>query len=147
MSSKGLVPSFDPNSLAGVLVIAAALGLLVFAVLYTWKADWRRTPLGRHMFYFSWAFVLAYLVGVARTRYPDQAWPDYARVGSLSLVTFVVWQRVLLLIKSLRRPNSGPLTMADRDVSEAQEARNREELGERDKRDVTPNEGGDNAQR
>ena len=100
------------DSLASILLALAALGCLVFVATYTFKADWRVTPLGRHMFYFGWAVVFAYAVGLARTIYPDQNWLDYVRLVSLSTVVFVFWQRVFLLWRCVRprlpkRPGAG----------------------------------------
>lgn len=93
----------DPvNVAANVLLALAALGALVFVATYTVKAAWRDTPLGRHMFFFGWAVVFAYAVGVARALYPDENWLDYVRLVSLSTVVFVFWQRVYLLLRSLR---------------------------------------------
>ncbi len=90
------------NVAANVLLFLAALGCLVFVATYTIKSAWQTTPLGRHMFYFGWAVVLAYVVAVARSFWPDQNWLDYARLCSLSLVAATFWQRVYLLWRTLR---------------------------------------------
>ena len=94
------------DTVADVLIGLAALGLLTFSVIYTWKANWRRTPLGRHLFYFGWTFVFAYIVGVARQWYPELDWLDHVRLFSLTLVVVVVWQRVFLQLRALKRAES-----------------------------------------
>lgn len=92
----------DPvNVAANVLLFLAALGCLVFVATYTIKSAWQTTPLGRHMFYFGWAVVLAYVVAVARSLWPEQDWLDYARLVTLSLVAATFWQRVYLLWRAL----------------------------------------------
>lgn len=78
------------------------LGALTFAFVYTFRANWRTTPLGRHMFYFSWAFVLALLTNLLRIWVKDMA-VDVIRVSSLFILAAVYWQRVYLLVRSLRR--------------------------------------------
>ncbi len=96
--------SADPlTAAANTLLALAALGCLTFAAVYTVRAAWRTTALGRHMFYFAWAVVFAYAVGVARALWPDQDWLDYVRLVSLSTVAFVFWQRVFLLWRSLHQ--------------------------------------------
>jgi len=87
---------------ANVLLLLAALGCAVFAVMYTRMAAWRTTAIGRHMFYFAWAVLFAYVVAVCRSVWPDQDWLDYVRVVALAVVAFVFWQRVYLLV-SVRR--------------------------------------------
>jgi hypothetical protein len=94
--------SADPlTTTANLMLAAAALGCLTFAVLYTARSAWRTTALGRHMFYFGWAIVLAYLIGVLRTGFPDQDWLAWAVVISRAAVAGVFWQRVYLLWRSL----------------------------------------------
>lgn len=83
------------------LAIALA-GAFAFAILFTATTEWRTTSLGRHFFYFAWAFVLAFATNLLRV-WVKAPWVDVARVASLFLVAFVFWQRVYLLARSLRR--------------------------------------------
>jgi len=123
--STDLHRAFDPVAAAALLVVVAALGLFAFAALYTWKSAWRSSAIGRNTFYFYWALVLAYLVGVARAHWPGAGWPDYARAVTLALIAVIVWRQVFLLINALRRRDP-----ADADQNEWATRLHKEERGD-----------------
>lgn len=94
------------DTLIGVALAVALTGAFVFAVLYTWKARWVGTPMGRHMFYFAWSFVATAATNLLRLWVQNPV-IDFVRVLSLFLVAVVFWQRVYLLVQSLRGGRRG----------------------------------------
>lgn len=85
-------------------VFAAALGATLFCVRFavTTRGAWRRTPLGRHLMFFTAAVAVAELLSVVRVLFGD--WP-YRRAVLLVLFTAVAalsWQRWALLEREQR---------------------------------------------
>lgn len=89
------------NTLIEVALTVCLVGAVTFAVIYTIASDWQSNPVGRHMFYFGWAIVLAFATNLARV-WLDYAAVDVIRVSSLYLLAVVFWQRVYLLVRTLR---------------------------------------------
>ena len=105
-----------PLDLAIVLaVLAAAAGATAFCVRFQvlTRGAWKRTPLGRHLMFFTGAVAVAELLSVARGLFGE--WP-YRRV--VLLVVFGVfaalsWQRWLLLEREQRTPMKGGRDMGN----------------------------------
>lgn len=91
------------NHLSGALGLLMFVGTIVFLALY-WKCSmWRESPLGRHMLYFTLAFALVLAIRIVGLFWEGLPWLPYVRIVSYLFLVIVVWQRVWLLVKALRR--------------------------------------------
>lgn len=86
----------------GVLGILMLLGVIVFIVIYRAKARWRESSLGRHMMYFMISLALVLVVRTVRYYWIDVTWLVYVGLFTYALLVLVIWQRVYLLVRSLR---------------------------------------------
>lgn len=86
----------------GILGILMLAGVLTFIVLYCLLARWRDTALGRHMLYFMVALALLLIVRTCRYFWDGVPWLVYAGLVTYFLLALVIWQRVYLLLRSLR---------------------------------------------
>lgn len=94
---------YDAARLAtGVLGVLMLVGVLAFIVIYWTKARWRDSTLGRHMLYFMVALALVLIVRTLRYFWPDAEWLVYLGLLTFAMLVLVVWQRVWLLVRSLR---------------------------------------------
>jgi hypothetical protein len=94
------------NQIAGVLGVLMLLGTGLFLFLYVSRANWRGSPLGRHMLYFMVALALVLVIRIVGSFWPGMEWLAYARVLTYALLVLVIWQRVFLLIRALRKEGS-----------------------------------------
>jgi len=83
------------------LVIETA-GLALFLVLYLRDSSWHDTAVGRHLAYYTAAFLAAYLLTLT-SLFIRQTWLVVAiLVSHLGLIA-VIWQRVWLVWRATRR--------------------------------------------
>jgi hypothetical protein len=90
------------NQIAGVLGLLMLVGTAVFLYLYLTRANWRTSALGRHMLYFMAALALVLVIRVIGFFWPGMAWLAYVRILTYALLVLVIWQRVFLLVRSLK---------------------------------------------
>jgi chromate transport protein ChrA len=90
------------NDLAGALGALMLAGVLVFIFLYGTRSRWRESSLGRHMLYFMVALALVLVFRVIGSFLPGVTWLAYVRLVTYALLVLVIWQRVYLLVRSLR---------------------------------------------
>lgn len=93
------------NTLVSLGLVAALLGMMVFAILFQTKANWKGSALGRHMLYFAWSFSATVASNLLRLWF-ESMFVDIVRVISVFIFAAVVWQRSYLLVKSLRKGNA-----------------------------------------
>jgi hypothetical protein len=86
-----------------VLGLLMLLGACVFTALYWRLARWHKTALGRHMLYFMLALIALLIVRSLRFFWPDVGALVYIGLATYGLFAAVIWQRVFLLVRSLRR--------------------------------------------
>jgi chromate transport protein ChrA len=97
------VDTYETARLAtGILGILMLAGVLAFLVLYWRMSRWRETSLGRHMMYFMIALACVLVVRTCRYFWEDVTWLVYAGLFTYALLVLVIWQRVYLLVRSLR---------------------------------------------
>lgn len=106
---------------ADVALAGAALGAVVFVVLYHLWADWRASDLGRNMMAFMFVCAVLLTLGVVRAIVlpPDHALEAF-RVIAYSLVCAIIWHRVFLLIR-YQRPRRRPDRDRERDDEDTPE--------------------------
>lgn len=90
----------------GVLGVLMLIGVVVFIVIYRARARWRESSLGRHMMYFMVALAGVLVVRTLRYFWPDILWLVYVGLVTYALLVLVIWQRVYLLVRSLRREDA-----------------------------------------
>ena len=89
------------QNLADVALAIAALGCVVFVVVYALLADWRATPVGRNVMAFM--ACCAVLLGIGVLRAFVEIGPlvtQWVRLAGFVSVAYIVWRRVYLLIKA-----------------------------------------------
>ena len=90
-----------------ILGLLMMLGAVVFTVLYWRFARWHRTALGRHMLYFMLALIALLVVRSLRFFWPDVSPLVYVSLTTYAVFAGVIWQRVYLLVRSLRSEGDG----------------------------------------
>lgn len=91
------------KTLPQFLTCVSFVGAIVFVAIYDRKARWRESAVGRHMMYFGLMMVLVLGLGIARIFWSEAVWFAYSRVGAFAIMTALIWQRVYLLVVSLRK--------------------------------------------
>lgn len=86
----------------GVLSILMLSGIIAFIVLYVSRANWKATPVGRHLLYFMVALAAVLVIRFFRSFWPEVVWLMWVQVATFASLVAVVWQRVFLLVRSLR---------------------------------------------
>lgn len=86
----------------GILGVLMLVGVVVFIVIYWSRARWRESSLGRHMMYFMVALAGVLVVRTLRYFWPNLEWLIYVGLATYALLVLVIWQRVYLLVRSLR---------------------------------------------
>lgn len=85
-----------------VLIIASFFGAAVFLALYVKVSNWKATPLGRHTFWLSAGLTALTGLAVVSVFFHNIPGRTYIRLGSWAFLTFILWQRVWLLVKAFR---------------------------------------------
>jgi hypothetical protein len=85
-----------------VLGLAMLIGSLVFVVLYVAEANWQHTTLGRHMLFFMVALSGVLAIRACRFLWPGTTAFVYIGLAAYAMLAVVIWQRVYLLVRSLR---------------------------------------------
>lgn len=87
-----------------LIMIAAAIGGVVFAVSYSVFFNWRKTAAGRALMYFVWSLIavftnntLARLWGID---YPGREW---VRIAVYLCVAVTIWRLVFVLWRNWQR--------------------------------------------
>lgn len=80
-----------------VLLIVEAAGLATFLVLHL-RSDWRATPVGRHLTYYSGAFLLVYVTSIA-SFFAHPLWLGLVVMVLHIPLAVVIWQRVWLVLR------------------------------------------------
>ena len=89
--------------LANIALVVAAVGALTFVVAYQVLADWRKSPIGRNVMAFMAVTLLLLTLGIIRNFVPwlnDHL--DVIRIFAYSVVAFIIWRRVWLLVRAQR---------------------------------------------
>lgn len=94
---------------SNVLFVVAFLGFVAFSLLYALRSPWRSTSVGRNAMALMVVGAVLMGLGVLRMILGGEWFDrhrDFVRLVSYSLISYVVWWRVILLIK-LQRPPGG----------------------------------------
>jgi hypothetical protein len=94
------------DEVSGVLGLVMLAGTILFITLYLCCSRWKETALGRHMLYFMLAFALVLTIRACGVFFPGIAWLAYIRIVTYTLLALAIWQRVYLLIRTLRSEES-----------------------------------------
>lgn len=93
----GLFPVGD------VIMIAAAIGGIVFAVSYSVFFNWRKTPAGRSLMYFVWALIAVFVNNTAaRILGADYPLREWVRLLVYVAVAVTIWRLVFVLWRNWR---------------------------------------------
>lgn len=90
------------DTAATMLGIAMLIGSILFLYLYCRYTRFRETAIGRHMLYFMAALSLVLAFRAIGVIWPNMTWVSYARLATYFLLALAIWQRVYLLVRSLR---------------------------------------------
>lgn len=87
-----------------VLIVASVVPAVLFVVLYQLTADWRRQPLGPHVMTFMSVIAAVLVLSTVRQfTTGDTLWFLLLRLVVFAAVPFVLWWRVIILIKTQLR--------------------------------------------
>ncbi len=86
-----------PEIVLMTLVWTVIAGFILFCVLYVLLKPWRDS-MGRHVLFFMSAFLLAFIYSTIAPHIPHK-WFIHGWIFVIGLIAFVVWWRVILLIK------------------------------------------------
>lgn len=89
--------------LGDLIMIAAAIGAVVFAVSYSFFFNWRKTAAGRALMYFVWSLIVVFtnntIARFAGTDYPFREW---VRITVYICVAVTIWRLVWVLWRNWR---------------------------------------------
>jgi chromate transport protein ChrA len=89
--------------LGDLIMIAAAVGAIVFAVSYSFFFNWRKTAAGRALMYFVWSLIVVFtnntIARFAGTDYPFREW---VRIVVYIGVAVTIWRLVWVLWRNWR---------------------------------------------
>lgn len=92
LQAEGMFPIGD------AILIAAALGAIVFAISYGAFFNWRKTREGRSLMYFVLSLIAVFVNNVAaRLLGPEYPLRDWVRLVVYFVVALTVWRLVLVL--------------------------------------------------
>lgn len=93
-----------------VIMIAAAVGAVVFAVSYSVFFNWRKTAAGRALMYFVWSLIAVFVNNtVARLAGVDYPFREWVRITVYLCVAVTIWRLVFVLWRNWR---SGEVPLA-----------------------------------
>jgi hypothetical protein len=86
------------NLLLNIVLWVVLGGFVTFCALYAWLASPWKDHMGRHVLFFMSGFVLAFAYAISSQYIPDPQ-RAYGWIFVLSIIGFLVWWRVIILIK------------------------------------------------
>jgi chromate transport protein ChrA len=93
-----------------LIMIAAAIGAVVFAVSYSFFFNWKKTPAGRALMYFVWSLIVVFINNtIARLAGVDYPFREWVRIAVYVAVALTIWQLVWVLWRNWR---SGEVPLA-----------------------------------
>lgn len=89
--------------LGDAIMIAAAVGAIVFAVSYAVFFNWRKTPAGRALMYFVWSLIAVFVNNtIARLAGVDYPFREWVRITVYIAVAITIWRLVFVLWRNWR---------------------------------------------
>lgn len=90
-----------------VLVANQVIATTAFAVTYGFGSDWRASPLGRHLMFYTVASGLIDASWLLMFMF-RRAWVTWVLLAAMLLLGMLTWQRVYLVVKTQRSDRRQP---------------------------------------